>query len=84
VSTSIADRCFTPCSLAKRWRCRPALIRRYLRLGKLSGFQLPGGRGLRISPEEVQRFEAGSAVATPKPMRRRQRQESGFVDYYPD
>jgi hypothetical protein len=72
LTAPIGTTCYTVLALAKRWRCRPSLIRRWLRLGKLAGFQLPGARGLRISPEAVAAFEQGGAVAKTKPQRRRQ------------
>lgn len=66
--------CYTVPALAKRWRCRPSTIRRYLRTGALLGFTLPGVRGVRVSPESVRLFESNKArslIAQPEPKRRR-------------
>lgn len=79
------EQCFTPSTLAKRWRCRPSKVRAYLRLGLLAGFRLDGdGRGaIRIPPEEVQRFESGHAATAVKPMKRREKRDPDFEEIRP-
>lgn len=47
---------FTPESLADRWGCAPQHVRALVRQGKLQAFRL-GGKLIRISALEVERFE---------------------------
>ena len=80
-------RCYTPVTLARRWRCRPSHVRKLIRRGSLPAFDL-GGQGrrsaVRVSPEAVIAFEQQHAAAPRKPERMRRRQEAGVIDYYPD
>jgi hypothetical protein len=76
-----ADTCFTPVTLSRRWHCRPSLVRHYLRSGLLSGFELPGSRGLRIAADEVERFERARAVVKPK-RKRSEKRPSWWTDFY--
>jgi hypothetical protein len=57
------------------------LVRKLIRAGKLAAFKIPGARGVRIAASAVAQFEQEQSVA-PKPMRRRQRKDSGFVERY--
>lgn len=57
--------CLTPVELARRWRCRPSVVRRLIAMGALAAFALPGSRGLRagcegdgMSEEEMDAMEA--------------------------
>ena len=75
--------CFTPVSLARRWRCRPSKVRDYLKRGLLIGFLLSDGRGtVRITPEEVERFEQGRPAAQTKPKRKRPQRPAGWEERY--
>lgn len=48
---------YSPATLADRWSCSAEKVRGMLRSGELRGFR--SGRSLRISAEEVARFEGG-------------------------
>ena len=51
---------FTPRTLAERWACSQGHIYNMIATGKLRGFRV-GGRLVRISVEEVLRWENGQA-----------------------
>jgi excisionase family DNA binding protein len=55
-----ASKPFTPQSLADRWECSPAFVYRLIADGKLKPFRL-GGKLIRISVDEVLRWESGQA-----------------------
>jgi excisionase family DNA binding protein len=55
-----APKPFTPYSLAERWECSPAFVYRLIAGGKLKPFRL-GGKLIRISVDEVLRWENGQA-----------------------
>ena len=57
-----ARRAQSPQSLAKRWACSDHLVRTLIHSGKLKGFRY--GKLLRVTPEEVARFEAAGGTAT--------------------
>lgn len=48
----------TPAELAARWKVTPMTLRRWRKLGKFKAAYF--GRGVRISLEEVERFEKNS------------------------
>jgi excisionase family DNA binding protein len=50
---------FSPKTLAKRWGCSPQFVHKLIRTSKLKAFKL-GGKLLRISAEEVRRWEETS------------------------
>jgi len=55
-----APKPFTPKTLAERWDCSPGHIYNMIATGKLHSFRV-GGRLVRISVEEVLRWENGQA-----------------------
>jgi hypothetical protein len=71
--------CFTLPLLAKRWRTRVSTVRRLVRAGRVAVFAVPGSRGLRVSPQEVSRFEA--ALAQPVNPAKRTRRSAQEVWY---
>jgi hypothetical protein len=79
---------FSVADLARRWRIGPDKIRAFIRRGDLVAVNmaicLAGRPQWRVTPQEVERFEARRA-STPasKTMPRRRRLE-GVIDYYPD
>ena len=52
----MTERPYTPVTLAKRWSCTAAHVRNLVRRGEIEGFTL-GGKLLRISAAEVERYE---------------------------
>lgn len=63
--------CLTPKELAKRWRCRPRLIRAMIRVGKLHAILINGRP--RITPEAIAAVEAGPMSVRPVRRRRTER-----------
>jgi hypothetical protein len=53
---------YSPATLAERWACSSAKVRRMCRAGELAGFGL--GRGIRIPAAEAERFEHAEREAT--------------------
>ena len=51
-----ADRAFDVKSLAEKWRCSPRTVYTLIEDGALRAFKI-GKRGLRISAEEVERWQ---------------------------
>lgn len=72
--------CLTVVELARYWRRRPSAIREKIRKGELRAFTLDGH--VRISPEEVARYEAEHQIATAKPKKRAPRRDPNFVEYF--
>lgn len=60
----------TPKELARRWRCRPAMVRAMVRSGALPALMI-GGR-VKITPESICRAESGPLAV--RPARRRKRE----------
>lgn len=52
---------FTIAELAERWKCRRQVIDRCIRAEKLAAFRV-GGRILRVTLDEVPRFEKAKAA----------------------
>jgi hypothetical protein len=83
VTVAVGTTCFTPVSLGKRWRCRPSKVRAFIASGLLKAFTLGDGRGtVRISPEEVERFEKARAVVPVKTKKVRRQKLADYVEYY--
>jgi len=55
---SQADMAYTPRTLAERWQCSESLIRKMVKAGQLQ--KLPLGALVRISADEVRRFECNT------------------------
>ncbi|MHB2265625.1 helix-turn-helix domain-containing protein [Aliihoeflea sp. PC F10.4] len=53
-------RAYSPRTLAERWRCSDGHVRNMIDRGELTSFHL--GKLLRISTEEVERYEANNMI----------------------
>jgi hypothetical protein len=80
---------FTVTDVAKRYRVGPDKVRSWIRRGELSAVNTAdavcGKPRFVITPEALERFEAGrlAATAPPKAAKRR-KPPKGLVDFYPD
>jgi hypothetical protein len=79
---------FTVADIARRHRVGEDKVRRWIRLGELAAINtadvMCGKPRWVITPEALERFEAGrQAQAPPKPAPQRRRAEA-MVDYFPD
>jgi hypothetical protein len=63
------DHCLTPNELARRWRTRPAKIRRMIRNGSLPAIAIDGRP--RVTPEAILEAERGPMAV--RPVRRAKR-----------
>ena len=59
----MADRPFTPESLADRWECSAEKIRKMVRSGEIASFKL--GKLIRIPAVEVERIECLTDTGSP-------------------
>jgi hypothetical protein len=86
MSPSSADRCcFTPPTLAKRWRCKPATVISMIRRGELAAFRLGDGKKrprFRISPEAVKAVETKKAEPLVPMPRRRTKRTAGVIEFF--
>ena len=53
------DKIYTPQELAERWSCNPHTVYNLINAGELKTFRV--GRQIRVTAEEVRRYEGGGA-----------------------
>lgn len=80
----------TPPELATLWKCTPETIVSHIKAGRLRAFTLspPGSRRprWRIPPDAIVEFESRQAARPPvtqqPKVRRSQRRDPGYVEYF--
>jgi excisionase family DNA binding protein len=77
----MTQRAYTVKTLAAHWDCSPRHIYTLIETGQIRAFRI-GKRGLRITPDEVLRWEQTSAVEADQPLSDRQ-QQPGAVSTLP-
>lgn len=70
IQTDSQSTCLTPKELARRWRCRAALVRAMIRDGRLPAITINGRP--RVTPEAIRAAETGPLAVRPATRRRRE------------